>query len=59
MLENRRIGPGVERAASIEKCGNAHTGMLKIVRSGRSALTRRAAEVAPSFVHTGPPARTT
>jgi hypothetical protein len=33
-VENSSSGPGVARAASIEKCGNAQTGMLKIVRSG-------------------------
>jgi hypothetical protein len=59
MLENKSSGPGVSLAASIEKWGKAHTGMLKTVRSGRPAAILRASPTASRLVHTGSLARTT
>jgi hypothetical protein len=43
----------------MEKCGNAQTGMLKMVRSGLSFATRRASAVARRLVQTISLARTT
>ena len=59
MLEKSSSGPGVSLAASIVKCGKAHTGQLKTVSSGLSSSTRRASLVASAFVYTSPLARTT
>src|SRR5215208_8013792 len=59
MFENSRRGPGVSLAASMEKCGNAHTGMLKTVRSGLASATRRASFTASRLVQTSSRARTT
>src|SRR5215217_2233184 len=58
-FEKSRSGPGVSPAASSEKCGNAQTGMLKIVRSGLSPERRWASRTASLFVHTTSRARTT
>src|SRR5258708_9697276 len=51
-LEKRAGGPGASRAASIVKWGNAQTGMLMIVRSGRVSASRLAMVTASSLVQT-------
>src|SRR4051812_35688400 len=59
MLEKRSSGPGVSFAASMEKCGKAHTGMLKTVRSGLASATHLASETAIRLDQTISRARTT
>jgi len=54
MFENRSSGPRNSLAASIAKCGNAQTGMLKMVIAGRSAAKRRASRTASTLLSIGP-----